>query len=192
MHDEAIIKRLATKDEKTFQELVQSFRKHVFHTCLGFVHDEDDAEDITQEVFIEVFRSVEKFRGDSKLSTWIYRIAVNKSLNYLRKHKKTRSFISINQLFHLPHSNNETFESNEPSTEDKELEKKELSHVLEKAIHSLPSNQQIAFTLSKYDELPYQEIAEVMNVSLSAVESLIHRAKLNLQKKLINYRKDKY
>ena len=192
MHDEAIIKRLAAKDEKTFQELVQSFRKHVYLTCLGFVQDEDDAEDITQEVFIEVFRSVEKFRGDSKLSTWIYRIAVNKSLNYLRKHKKTRSFISIDQLFHLPHSNNETFESNEPSTEDKELEKKELSHVLEKAIHSLPSNQQIAFTLSKYDELPYQEIAEVMNVSLSAVESLIHRAKLNLQKKLINYRKDKY
>ena len=192
MHDEAIIKRLATKDEKTFQELVQSFRKHVYLTCLGFVQDEDDAEDVTQEVFIEVFRSVEKFRGDSKLSTWIYRIAVNKSLNYLRKHKKTRSFISIDQLFHLPHSNNETFESNEPSTEDKELEKKELSKVLEKAIHSLPSNQQIAFTLSKYDELPYQEIADVMKISLSAVESLIHRAKLNLQKKLINYRKDKY
>ena len=192
MHDEAIIKRLAAKDEKTFQELVQSFRKHVYLTCLGFVQDEDDAEDVTQEVFIEVFRSVEKFRGDSKLSTWIYRIAVNKSLNYLRKHKKTRSFLSLDQLFHLPHSNHETSKSYEPSIEDKGIEKKELSHVLEKAIHSLPSNQQIAFTLSKYDELPYQEIAEVMNVSLSAVESLIHRAKLNLQKKLINYRKDKY
>ena len=192
MHDEAIIKRLAAKDEKTFQELVQSFRKHVYLTCLGFVQDEDDAEDVTQEVFIEVFRSVEKFRGDSKLSTWIYRIAVNKSLNYLRKHKKTRSFLSLDQLFHLPHSNHETSKSYEPSIEDKGIEKKELSHVLEKAIHSLPSNQQIAFTLSKYDELPYQEIADVMNVSLSAVESLIHRAKLNLQKKLINYRKDKY
>jgi RNA polymerase sigma-70 factor, ECF subfamily len=80
----------------------------------------------------------------------------------------------------------------EPGKNDQDLEKKELSKVLQKAIQSLPKNQQIAFNFSKFDDMPYLEIAEVMDISLSAVESLIHRAKLNLQKKLLNYWKGKY
>jgi len=192
MNDEAIIKGLAEKDEKAFRELVKSFQKNVFHTCLGFVHNEEDAEDISQEVFIEVHRSISKFRGDSKLSTWVYRIAVNKSLNYLRKHKQTRIMFSIDQLFKSPHASEERDTYKEPGKDEQGYENKELVKVLNKAIHSLPKNQQIAFTLSKYDDLSYLEIAEVMDISLSAVESLIHRAKLNLQRRLLNYWKGKY
>jgi RNA polymerase sigma-70 factor, ECF subfamily len=192
MNEEAIIKGLADKDEQAFHEMVRSFQKNVYHTCLGFVHNEKDAEDISQEVFIEVHRSIGKFRGDSKLSTWIYRIAVNKSLNYLRKHKHNRVMYSIDQMFKGPQDDAAQEGFAEPGKNDQDLEKKELSKVLQKAIHSLPKNQQIAFNFSKFDDMPYLEIAEVMDISLSAVESLIHRAKLNLQKKLLNYWKGKY
>jgi RNA polymerase sigma-70 factor (ECF subfamily) len=192
MNEEAIIKGLAEKDENAFREMVKSFQKNVFHTCLGFVHNEKDAEDISQEVFIEVYRSIGKFRGDSKLSTWIYRIAVNKSLNYLRKHKHNRVMLSIDQMFKSPQEPEVQANFEEPGKSDHNFERKELSKVLEKAIHSLPKNQQIAFTFSKYDDMSYLQIAEIMDISLSAVESLIHRAKLNLQKKLLNYWKGKY
>lgn len=192
MNEEAIIKGLAEKDERAFRELVKTFQKNVFHTCFGFVHNQEDAEDIAQDVFIEVYRSISRFRGDAKLSTWVYRIAVNKSLNHIRKYKQTRLTLSIDQLIKGPRSNDELSTYTEPGNLDQKIEKKELVIVLEKAINSLPENQRIAFTLSKYDDMAYLEIADVMAISLSAVESLIHRAKLNLQKRLLNYRKGKY
>jgi RNA polymerase sigma-70 factor, ECF subfamily len=192
MNEEAIIKGLAEKDEKSFRELVKTFQKNVFHTCLGFVHNQEDAEDIAQDVFIEVHRSIGRFRGDSKLSTWVYRIAVNKSLNHIRKNRQARLTLSIEQLIRGPRSGENEFSIEEPGKMDHKLEKKELVTVLNKAINSLPENQRIAFTLSKYEDMAYLDIAEVMDISLSAVESLIHRAKLNLQKRLLNYRKGKY
>jgi RNA polymerase sigma-70 factor (ECF subfamily) len=135
---------------------------------------------------------VGRFRGDSKLSTWVYRIAVNKSLNHIRKNRQARLTLSIEQLIRGPRSGENEFSMEEPGKMDHKLEKKELVDVLNKAINSLPENQRIAFTLSKYDDMAYLDIAEVMDISLSAVESLIHRAKLNLQKRLLNYRKGKY
>jgi RNA polymerase sigma-70 factor (ECF subfamily) len=192
MNDDAIIKGLTEKDEKVFRELVRSFQKNVFHTCLGFVHNAEDAEDIAQDVFIEIYRSVEKFRGDSKLSTWVYRISVNKSLNFIRKHKQSKLLLSIEQIFSSPKDSDGLISFEEPFKNEETLENKELVKVLGKAVNSLPENQRIAFTLSKYDDLSYLEIAEVMEISLSAVESLIHRAKINLQKRLLNYSKGKY
>jgi RNA polymerase sigma-70 factor (ECF subfamily) len=192
MNDEAIIIGLADKDEKVFHELVKSFQKNVFHTCLGFVHNNEDAQDISQDVFIEIYRSVNKFRGDSKISTWVYRIAVNKSLNFLRKQKQVKNISSIEQLHSDAKIQGEQGIIKEPATDEHHFEKKELARILIKAIDSLPKNQRIAFTLSKYDDMQYAEIAVVMDMSLPAVESLIHRAKLNLQKKLFRYREGKY
>ena len=192
MQDEAIIQGLIDKDENTFRELVKSFQRNVFHTCLGFVHNTEDAEDIAQDVFIEVYRSVVNFKGNSKLSTWVYRIAVNKSLNHLRKYKQLKMLLSIEQMFGGAGDAVEADKDIEPGKEDDSLEKKELRIVLSKAVDSLPENQRIAFTLAKYDDLSYLEIAEVMDMSLSAVESLIHRAKMNLQKRLLKYSEGKY
>ncbi|MFH0864597.1 MAG: sigma-70 family RNA polymerase sigma factor [Bacteroidota bacterium] len=189
MNEQEIIKGLLEKDEKAFREVVETFRKNVYHTCFGFVHNKQDAEDIAQDVFIELYRSVTKFRGDSKLSTWVYRICVNKSLNHIRKHKNSKLLLPIEMLFSGVKDDENRTEITEPSTPENSFEHKEMKKVLHQAIDSLPENQRTAFTLSKFEDLSYIETAKVMETSLSAVESLIHRAKLGLQKKLLKYKK---
>mgnify|MGYP006287154785 CR=1 FL=1 len=183
MTEQEIIRYLQQGNEAAFKELVEKFKAQVFRTCLGLVHNHDDAEDITQEVFIEVFRSVVKFRSDSKLSTWLYRIAVNRSLNFIRDNKKRRRFKSFEDA--VKEKNEELFNLTvNPDTPEQEIENAQRATLLHEAIDALPEAQRTAFTLSKYEDLSYKEIANVMNLSLSSVESLIHRAKKNLQKKL--------
>lgn len=189
MNEQEIIKGLLEKDEKAFRKVVEAFHKNVFHTCFGFVHNKQDAEDIAQDVFIELYRSITKFRGDAKLSTWVYRISVNKSLNHIRKYKNSKLIYPIDLLFKGVKDEDSNIEMTEPSTHEDSVERKEMKKILHQAIDSLPENQRIAFTLSKFDDLAYNEIAEVMETSLSAVESLIHRAKFGLQKKLLKYKK---
>jgi len=172
-------------NQQAFVELINEFQKPVLRTCMGFLHNSDDAQDVTQEVFIEVFESIGKFRGDAKLSTWIYRIAVNKSLNVVRNSKKRSFFQNIESLFTSSNSGIEVADVDaEPH---QKMEQDETAIILQKAINSLSKNQHIAFTMHKYEDLSYKQIADVMDLSLSSVESLIHRAKVNLQKKLANY-----
>lgn len=190
-NDTEIINRLIKHDETAYREFVEKHQQMVINTCNGFVHNSDDAQDIAQDVFIEIFRSLKNFRNESKISTWLYRIAVNKSLNFIRKNKKHSILRSIDSYFDGDDGNNNKIEIPEKNLQyhDSNMDNQERSVILNKAISSLPKNQKIAFTLNKYDEIKYNEIAEIMSVSLSAVESLIHRAKLGLQKKLVNYYK---
>ncbi|MFW6257363.1 MAG: RNA polymerase sigma factor [Prolixibacteraceae bacterium] len=183
MHESEIIQRLKKGDESAFTELVKNYQKLVINTCLGLVHNRDNAEDIAQEVFIEVFQSVDKFRSQSKISTWLYRIAVNRSLNFIRDNKKRRWFKSFEDIVRDRNTGIFNLAAN-PETPEDDLEKRQRTALLHEAIDTLPENQRIAFTLNKYEELSYKEISEIMELSLSSVESLIHRAKKNLQKKL--------
>lgn len=190
MDDLHLIEQIKQGSEPAFRKLVEQHQRMVVNTCLGLVHDHDDANDLAQEVFIEVFNSAEQFRGDSKISTWLYRIAVNRSLNFIRDNKKRSLFKRIEDVFTRKDSI-----AIEPSWQveeaDQNLQKQQKAAILHKAINSLPKNQRVAFTLHKYDDLSYKEISEVMGVSLASVESLIHRAKKNLQKKLYDcYKKD--
>ncbi len=183
MSDQELVSQILDGHENAFRLLVEKYRQMVFHTCLGFIQDRDDADDIAQEVFVEVFHALEKFRGDSKLSTWIYRIAVNRSLNAVRSRKRRRFFQSIG-IGQSDETVIDVADESWKSRPDREYENDQRRENLYKAINSLPERQRVAFTLSKLEDLPYQEIAEIMGVSLSSVESLIHRAKLSLQKKL--------
>jgi RNA polymerase sigma factor (sigma-70 family) len=161
----------------------------VYNTALGILQNTFDAEDLAQEVFVQVFHSVKNFKGDCKLSTWLYRITVTKSLDFLRAKKRKKRFAFVQSLFGN--------ENNEPLVEQAtfvhpgvQLENKERATILFKAIDKLPENQKIAFTLSKVDGLSYQEIADVMQLSVSSIESLLFRAKSNLQKYLGDYYKN--
>jgi RNA polymerase sigma-70 factor (ECF subfamily) len=183
MTDQELVLQVISGNEKAFRILVEKYRKMVLHTCLGFVQDRNDAEDLAQEILVELFYSLNKFRGASKLSTWIYRIAVNRSLNFIRDNKRRRYFQSIGMSISSVAKLDVTDESWN-SRPDQEVENDQRRANLYKAINSLPERQRVAFTLSKLDDLSYQDIAEVMGLSLSSVESLIHRAKLGLQKKL--------
>ena len=186
MTESEIVKKLIENDEDTFRFLIDKYHLNIFKVCLGFLHHKEDAEDVAQEVFIEVFQSINRFKQESTLSTWLYRIAVNKSLNVLQKRKTKKLFNDLQRAINLKTL---LFESSDPH---RKLETKENANVLFKVINSLPENQRIAYTLAKYDELSYNEIAKIMNTSLSSVESLLHRAKKTLHKKLIKYYEGKY
>jgi RNA polymerase sigma-70 factor (ECF subfamily) len=183
--DRILIDKILAGEQLAFKELVEKYQTMVINTCTGFLHDKADAEDIAQEVFIEVFSSLGKFRKEAKLSTWMYRIAVNKSLNFLRSKKRRQWLQSVEEAFRTNRS--DQWEPSDKRHPGVEMETKEEAMQLHKAINSLSENQRIAFTLNKYEDLSYSEIAGVLDVSVSSVESLIHRAKINLQQKLLNY-----
>lgn len=190
MADEELIDRILGGERESFRILVQRYHTKVINICIGLVHNYQDAEDIAQDVFIEIFQSLGRFRRQSTLYTWIYRIAVNKSINFLRKAKLRRYAGSLEKMFFSPSGTSQKIEMHPASdcTPTEILVNKEKALALHQAIDSLPLNQRIAFTLHKYEDLSYKDVAETMELSLSAVESLIHRAKLNLQRKLINFK----
>lgn len=177
MTEDQFVEHLKSGDNSAFKNLIDLHQNQVIHTCYGFVRNQEDAEDLAQDVFIEIYRSISNFRGDSKLSTWIYRIAVSRSLNKVKKNKFNQLVSSIENLF--DHSKIEN-----SKTPDHLLESKEKAKTLQKTIEKLPENQRIAFVLHHYDGYSYQQISEIMNCTLSSVESLIHRARVGLKKKL--------
>lgn len=181
MSEQELLQGLLNKEESAFREIVERYQKNIMNTCLAMVHDKDDAKDLAQEVFLELLVSGCKLRGDCRISTWLHRVAVNKSLNHLARIKRRNMFSFF--------TGNETTEylENIPDRSENRMEKNEKLKVLHMALDSLPKSQKIAFTLLKYDDLSYKEISDVMNVSVSSVESLIFRAKQNLHKKLTKY-----
>lgn len=184
MTEAEIIEKLQAGNEQAFKTLVEQYQKPVVNTCFGILHDKDDAEDVAQEVFIEVFRSVKNFRADSKISTWLYRIAVNRSLNFLRDNKKRKWFQSFEDAVKSQNTRLEKLTAENHEDAGFNLENNQRANMLHEAMNALPKNQKIAFTLNKYEDLSYKEISQVMDLSVSSVESLIHRAKKSLQKKL--------
>lgn len=191
MDEAQLIKGIQQGDRKSFQTLVETYQRMVVNTCLGIVHNQADAEDLAQDVFLEIFRTAEKFRGDAKISTWLYRIATNRSLNQIRNNKRKRFFQSIEDTFTGGRNRSSEISENRGDQPDQNMADQQRSDLLHRAIDRLPEKQRIAFTLNKYEELPYQQIAEIMEISLASVESLIHRAKKNLQEQLLDCYKKK-
>ncbi len=184
--EQTLVQQLQAGDETAFRRLMDLYAERVLNTCLGFVPDIQDAEDLAQEVFVDVFRSIQGFRGDAGLSTWIYRIATNRCLGYLRRQKRQRLFLRWSrggeeEALQAPDI------SNHPGVR---LENAERTAALYKAMNQLPENQHAAFVMHKVEGLRHAEIAEVLQVSVSAVESLLHRAKIRLQQLLENYYKE--
>jgi len=190
LEEEKIIEQLKERNTAVFSQLINDYQQKVFGTCISFVPNKEDAEDLVQEVFLEVFNSISKFKGNSKLSTWIYRITTNKCLEFIRKRntKKRSGFLKplFSEEFSIDKTNYFT-EFNHPGFL---LENKELNETLFKAINSLPESQASVFTLHKIDGKSYQEIAEITDKSVSSVESLMFRAKKNLQQLLYDYYKN--
>lgn len=170
-----------------FQSIVENLQEKVRNTCFRYVNNVEDADDIAQEVFIQVYESMDKFREESQISTWVYRIAVNKSLDFLRSKKRKKRFGQITSLFKSYGEDEEIIEIPSYGTPQKELEDKERKEVLDWALSKLPDNQKTAIILSKYEGFSNKEITDIMDMSLSAVEALMHRGKKGLQKQLKDY-----
>lgn len=191
INQEEFIENLRSGNQAAFSLLIDDYQQKVFHTCISFVPNKEDAEDIAQEVFLEVYKSIGKFKGNSKLSTWIYKICTNKCLEFIRKKNAKKRLVFIQRILgnKIPLDKTNFFtEFNHPGIL---LEHKERSETIYLAINTLPESQKIVFTLAKLDGKTYQEIVEITGKSMSSVESIMFRAKKNLQKKLANFYKNK-
>ncbi|WP_432671301.1 RNA polymerase sigma factor [Flavobacterium sp. SM2513] len=179
-------------DNQNFTSVYQDYKQLVYNVALQYVQNTEDAEEVIQDVFVKVYQSLDKFENNSTLKTWIYRITINHSLDFLKKkNSKKYFFIFGRKSDSEPEVNNiSTFEH--PGIQ---LENKEDAKILFDVINTLPDNQKTAFILSKIDGLSNPEVAEIMEMTVSSIESLLFRAKKSLQEKLSNkfeeYRKKK-
>ena len=177
-----LIAQLRDGNEVAFKQVFEAHQDCIYNTILYMIQSAEEAKDLTQEVFVEVFLNIENFKAQSKLSTWIYRIAINKALNHQRFKKAKKRLGEVLSIFNLlPVDDAPDFVH--PGIL---LENKELSASLYQAINQLPDKQKTAFVLRQLEDLSYNEIAEVMQVTIPSVESLLFRAKQNLQKILKN------
>ena len=180
MQELELIQQLKQGSEAAFKIFVETHQDRVFNTALGIVQNSADAEDVAQEVFIQAYRSIGSFKGESKLSTWLYRIATTRSLDLLRSKKSKKRHGFLQRLF----NDQGELQYDPPDFHHPgvALEQKENAAKLFKAIARLPDNQKAAFTLHKLEGISYQEISEVLQTTVSSVEMLMYRAKQNLKK----------
>lgn len=167
--DIEIMERLKKGDDTAFEELVDRHYQSVYRFAYRFLNDPPEAEDITQEVFLRVFRASKTYSPRAKFSTWLYTITKNLCFNELRK-KRTVSIVSIEDEM-IPEL---------PSVDDSTVSKIEEAEVRERvlvAVKSLPPNLRIAVILLKYHGLSYEEVAEILGCTINAVKLRVHRAK---------------
>ena len=185
MNQPELVVQLQQGDETAFTKLVDEWQNMVYNTAVSIVQNEDDADDVTQDVFIQVYNSISSFKGESKFSTWLYRIVISKALDHVKKKKRKKRFGFVQSLFGAASDEQiHPVEFNHPGVV---IENKEKAAELFKAMEQLPDSQRIAFTLHKLEGQKHQEIAAIMNLSVTAIESLIARAKGNLRKTLKQY-----
>jgi len=170
--DLQLITAVAERDSDAFEQLVRKYERRVFGTIHRYIGNDIAVEDIAQDVFLQIWRKANQFKGKSSFSTWLYRIVANKCLNYREKR-------AIRQTLPL----NDAIPENKPGIEQN-YEKTSEAAVIRTAIDELPKRQRMALVLSQFDGYSYKEISEIMNLSSSSVESLIYRGRKNLKKEL--------
>lgn len=166
--DDELLALLAQPEtlEKGFRLLMQQYQERLYWHIRRIVTEHDDANDVIQNTFVKVYRSIGKFKGDSKLYTWLYRIATNESLTFLKKRQRTGT---------------ESLSSDENSWENRlEAESyydgNDAQALLEKALLTLPDKQRVVFTMRYYEELSYQDISDVLGTSVGALKASYHHA----------------
>ncbi len=174
------IDSLIEGDYNTFEVVVNTFKDKVINVCFSYVNNLADAEDIAQEVFIELYKSISNFKKQSSLSTWIYRIASNKSIDFLRNKKRIKR--GSGKIDYLEDQNNNfDWRTNYYSTDDLLVhqQRKELLH---QAIEKLATRQKEAFVLTQIEGVDQKTAAEILETSIKSIESLVNRAKKKLRK----------
>jgi RNA polymerase sigma-70 factor (ECF subfamily) len=166
-----------------FEEIYWQHKHLVYNLALQYVQNIEDAQEISQDVFVAIHQMMYSFRGESSMTTWIYRITINKSLDFLKARKRKKRFAYIISIFHRD-SNETNYDIPNFNHPGVLLEDKEDLQRLFRLINELSENQRTVLILSKIEQMSQIEVAEIMSISPKAVESLLQRAKTNLQKKL--------
>lgn len=176
---------LALLNNQQIKELYLAHQQIVYQLALSYLQNIEDAEEITQDVFISFFKNFEQFEERSNLKTWIYRITINKCLDFLKAKTRKKRFAFVSSIFNQDQTiKHQSIDFDHPGVA---LENKENAAILLQAINQLPQNQRTVFLLSQTQGLGNKEIALVMGKTVGGVESLLQRAKVNLRKLLTNY-----
>lgn len=169
-------------DAPTFEEIYETYAERILNLAYRFTGNEEVARDLTQDIFVKVYENLDKFEQKSHVYTWIYRIAVNHATNHLKRERRHR-WISLMDQNVSDVIREQRWRTTSPTTENK-LEAAERANLVWATIQTLPAKYQVPLVLHHYEGLSYKEIAETMDLSMSAVESRIHRAKKRLVKEL--------
>lgn len=170
--DEEILKIAHLDKDKGFKCLIERFQEPLYWHIRRMLTCHEDAEDVLQETFLRVYRHLGSFKGDSKLSTWLYKIATNEVLRFIEKHKQT--MVALDDL-----ERQYAYEVQDSGSDDDTAEQLVW---LQKAIRHLPEKQRLVFNLRYYDELEYAEISEILNTQVETLKTNFHYAKENIKK----------
>lgn len=176
--EETLVKQLKQKDTqaKAFEMLINTYKERLYWHIRRIVLDHDDADDVLQNTFIKVFRSIDGFKGDSKLYSWMYRIATNESLTFLKQ--KSRKLGVNSEALQERMANN--------LQADVYFEGDEIQYQLQQAIATLPEKQKLVFNMKYFEELKYEEISEILETSIGGLKASYHLA----VKKIESYLKE--
>ena len=185
--DAALMLRVKQGDSGAFVELVDKYKQPVLNLFYRMLRDATEAEDLAQNVFVQVHRSAHRYHVASKFSTWLFAIARNLCLNEIRR--RTRHPADSMDVTHPEQEDQPWHQFHDPRTSSppEHLLQSELEEKIQAALTELPENQRVAILLCRQDELSYEEIAKVLGCSLSATKSLIHRGRETLKQKLKPY-----
>jgi RNA polymerase sigma-70 factor (ECF subfamily) len=168
LEDQELLRKIRNPESRNygFNLLVRQYQQRVYWHVRKMVIDHDDADDLTQEVFIKVHKYIDGFREDSQLFTWIYRIATNECLSHLNK-KKKRFFLPIEDV---------GYQLSAKIDSSTDLDGDEIQKILQKAIIKLPDKQRLVFNMKYFDDLPYETISEITKTSVGALKASFHHA----------------
>lgn len=168
MEDKDLLIKIKNPETRNygFNMLVRTYQQRVYWHVRKMVIDHDDADDITQEVFIKIHKAIETFREDSQLFTWIYRIATNECLNFLNK-KRRRFFLPIEDI---------SIQLSSKIDSSNDISGDEIQKKLQKALLQLPDKQRLVFNMRYYDDLSYEHMSEITNTSVGALKASYHHA----------------
>lgn len=179
------IQRLRERDEQAFNELVLAFEERVFRLVWRMVGRRDEAEDMTQEVFVQVFRAIDQFRGDAKLGTWIYRIAVNLCKNRVlynaRRHREGHVNLETSEGQHTTHQQAEGVTSGETSRPDHLVQGYQMEQIIQMCLREMDPDFREVLVLRDVECLSYEEIGAITGLAEGTVKSRLHRARTALQ-----------
>ncbi|WKV12429.1 RNA polymerase sigma factor [Marivirga harenae] len=183
INEKNCLEAIAKGSEEALEQLYNEYADRVYNTLISYTKNSEDAEELLQDVFVTLYNSVANFEHNSAVSTWIYRIAVNKALDFIRKRNSKKRFGIFTSLY-SKESGEMKYDSIEFVHPGIQMENKEDAAFLFKAIESLPENQKTAFILTQIEGLPQKKVGEIMEQSRKSVESLVQRAKANLKVEL--------
>jgi RNA polymerase sigma-70 factor (ECF subfamily) len=184
--EQVLVDRISRGDSAAFQEFVDRYKKKIYYIAYDITGDHDDAEDVSQEVFVKVFRSLKTFRRNAKISSWLYQISVNASIDLLRK-KASKPETSMDDIERADIQENLPGSSTRAQNPERSAEDLIIQKHISEALQKVTPKERSVFVMRHYNELKIREIAEILGVSPGTVKALFYRATRKLRKELSFY-----